>query len=195
MPAANILLPICVETDSDVFLHILKSIVARKTDDHFLYNGLKFGMSGDVFNIDEEDLTMNWNNLDTTKQRIRQARLLGYWAISNFPSLGKKLHGISWQPSKKSLLIKKQSKEINADEINEKISRKLKLRVLQLDVSDSTLIRIKDFVKVPAYIGKNNETRLSKQMNAFDIDSQWMELCWKALNSGEFPLVFKVSFV
>lgn len=195
MPPVNILLPICEETDIDVFLHILRSIISRKSEDHYLYNGLKFGMSGEVFSIEEEDLTMNWKGLNTTKQRIRQSRLLGYWATKNFPSLGKKLHGVSWQPSTKSLPIKNQPKDINADEIIAKLSEKVKLRILELDVSDGTVSRLKDFVNVPANIGKRNEFKLSKQMKSFDIDDEWMEHCWKALKSGEFSLVFEVSFV
>lgn len=190
---SHILLPTCNESEEDVFHNVLKSILYRsKYENSFLDNAFKLGMSGGVFPIEEEDLAMNWKQLNSEEQQIRQSKLLGFWAVENFPSLGKQLYGPSWQAKVKSLQSNTHSKEISAEEINAMIFKKLKLRVLQLNVSDSTLGKLKYFVNVPDNIARKNESKVSKTIKAFDIDDQWVKHCWKALKLSGFSLAFEV---
>lgn len=193
-----ILLPVCTELETDVFLNILKNVIGRKKlDDYYIDHALKLGMSSDKFFLKEEDISGSWNDMKSKDNQIRQSRLLGYWAINNFPSLGKKLFGNSWQiPKRQNLQVIGHSKEISADEIDELVFQKMKIRVMQLNVSSSTLVKISHFVNVPTNIGKKNESKISIKIKSFDPDDEWTERCWKALKLGSFSLDgnYEVSF-
>ncbi|KAJ6648902.1 hypothetical protein Bhyg_04134 [Pseudolycoriella hygida] len=154
-----------------------------------LDHAFKMGMSGNVSLIEEEDLTRNWKKMNSKEQQDRQATLLGFWAVENFPSMGKQLHGPSWHAKVNSLQA--NSKQIRAVEINAVIFKKLKLRVLKLNVSDSTLGKLKYFVRVPESIAKGNESKISRKIKAYDVDEQWLDHCWKALKLGGFSLAFE----
>lgn len=190
IPPLYILLPTCTESKTDVFLNILKNSLARsKLDDHYLDNALKLGTSANKFSIELEDVSMNWSELNSKEQQIRQSKLLGFWAIYNFPSLGNKLFGKSWQPpNRRSLQVVGRSKELCPDEIDVIVFRKLKPRVMQLNVSLSTLAKLQHFVSVPANICKTNESQVSPKVKSFDIDGEFIENCWQALKLGKFSL-------
>lgn len=194
-----ILLPICIELETDVFLNILKNVIGRKKlDDHFIDSALKLGMRYDKFSIEEEDMSVSWSEKKSKDDQIRQSKLLGYWAINNFPSLGKKLFGSSWQtPNRQSLQVVGHSKVISAEEIDAMVFQKMKIRVMQLNVSPSTLVKINHFVNAPANIGKTNESKISIKIKSFDPDDEWTEQCWKALKLGSFSLngSYEVSFL
>ena len=194
-----ILLPICIELETDVFLNILKNVIGRKKlDDHYIDNALKLGMRSDKFSIEEEDISVSWREKKSRDDQIRQSKLLGYWAINNFPSLGKKLFGSSWQtPNRQSLQVVGHSKVLSAEEIDAMVFQKLKIRVMQLNVSPSTLVKINHFVNVPANIGKTNESKISMKIKSFDPYDEWNEQCWKALKLGSFSLDgnYEVSFL
>ncbi len=194
-PSVNILLPICVESETDVFFNILRNVIARsKLDEHILDNAVKLGMMGDKFYIKSKDLTKKWSDLVTMSQQIRQSKLIGFWAIDNFPSLGKKLNGKLWKASKeKCLQFSGNSKTVTAAEIDSIIFQKLKIRVIQLNVSESTLSKLKLFVHVPAIVGRKNESQISPKIKVFDIDDNWVEKCWEALKLGYFSLDVSVS--
>lgn len=81
---------------------------------------------------------MNWSMLNSHEQRIRQSKLLGYWAIQNFSSFGSTLFGKTWKaPERKSIEVvgPSESEELQPEEIDEKIFRKLSLRILEINVS------------------------------------------------------------
>ncbi|KAJ6648901.1 Laminin subunit alpha-2 [Pseudolycoriella hygida] len=186
---SHILLPTC-NASEDVFLNVLKSSFSRyKYEKNSLDHAFKMGMSGNVSLIEEEDLTRNWKKMNSKEQQDRQATLLGFWAVENFPSMGKQLHGPSWHAKVNSLQA--NSKQIRAVEINAVIFKKLKLRVLKLNVSDSTLGKLKYFVRVPESIAKGNESKISRKIKAYDVDEQWLDHCWKALKLGGFSLAFE----
>lgn len=195
-PPVYILMPICKESKIDGFLNIIKNAINRAKPNE-LDNALKLGMSADKFSIELEDTTRDWNELGSKEQQIRQWKLLGFWAINNFPSLGKKLFGWSWQaPERTSLQVVGHSQEINAAEMDAIIFQKLKLRVLQLNTGPSTLTKFKHFVNVSINIGRKNECQVSAKIKSFDIEDEFLENCWKALKMGEFSVdvLFDVSF-
>lgn len=189
-PPVYILLPICVETKTDVFYNILKKTLARKKlKDHYLDTAFKMGLMGDKVYIEMDDINRNWRELESKDQQIRQSKLIGYWAIDNFPSLGKKLCGKSWSPSKESRVqVIEHSKEISSQENDATVFQKLKIRVMQLNVSENTFCKLKHFVNVPAYIGKSSGSQITPKIKSFDVDCEWVEQCWKALKMGHFPL-------
>lgn len=192
----NVVWPVCVETKTDVFLIILKKIVGRSMlDDHYLVSALKSGMS-EGFTIESEDLSVDWTKLDSESQQIRQWKLLGLWAVKNFPSLGKKLFGESYRVPQRSAVPVNGNSACEADSLDEFIFPKMKLRNVELNVYGSTMIKFKHFTRVPAVIGKSNEQRLSRKIKLFDVDDEFVERCWKALKSGEFSSnsEFEVSY-
>lgn len=78
----HILLPVCVELKPDIFINFIQDTILRlRLDAHYLGNAFKFGMSSEQFSIESDDLAMNWNELTTKDQQIRQSQLLGYWAF------------------------------------------------------------------------------------------------------------------
>lgn len=189
-PPVFILLPICAELEIDVFLKILKNLIGHsKLDKDAIDNAFKLGMSGDEFSIKEKDISENWTILKSIGAQKRLTKLLGYWANNNFSSLGKKFFERSWKPPKRqSLKVKGRSKEMSADEIDAFVSQKLEIRVIQLNISQSTLTKVRHFVNCPANIGKKNEFQISKKVTSFDVDDEWKEECWRALKLGSFSL-------
>lgn len=197
-PPLYIILPICTEANVDIFINILKNAVSRmRMAESHLENAFRAGMAGEILSIHEYDISVNWEELHSKTQQIRQCKLLGYWAIHNYPLLGKKLFGESYNPpERKSVMVtdKENSSLMTADEVDSFIFPKMKLRAMELNVSQSTWVKLKHFVKVPATIRKCNELKLSIKMNSFDITDDCIENCWKALKSGKFSANFEVSF-
>lgn len=192
----NILLPVCVQTKTDVFLMILKNSVARSGMlDHYLVSALKSGMS-ENFSIESEDISVDWTKLDSELQQIRQWKLIGLWTVNNFPSMVKKLFGeLCGVPQRNAIPVNGNS-AFEADSIDEFIFPKMKLRIIELTVSKSTLGKLKHFTLVPGVIGKSKEQRIARKMKSFDVDAEFVERCWKALKSGEFSMNsdFEVSY-
>lgn len=147
----NVLLPICTESQNDVFMNILKNVVGHlKLGDLYLESAFKSGMRGVELAIEQEDIKMNWTQLNSKQQQIRQAQLLGFWAINGFPSLGKKLFGTSFQAPNRSAVKVIGNSVMSADSIDDFIIPKMKLLLIKLNVKGSTVVKLKDFVKVPA---------------------------------------------
>lgn len=185
----NILLPVCTESKTDVFLNILKNIVARsKINDHYLTDAFMSGMNGEYFEVESDDVSLNWKQLSSETQQICQSKLLGFWTIDKFPSLGKKLFGESYQAPRRNAVKVIGNSEIEARNIDDLIFSKMKLRVIQLNVCASTFIKLKHFIKVPGCVGKSNECRISTKMISFDVETQYVESCWEALKVGEFSM-------
>lgn len=86
--------------------------------------------------------------------------MLGFWAINSYPLLGKKVGDESWKAPTRNIEVTGNQK-MNSEEVDTLILQKLKLRAIQLNVRDSTIGRLKYFVKVPASICKNNEVQIS----------------------------------
>lgn len=191
----NVLLPICSQSKNDVFLNILKSIVARAILNDNLINAFQSGMHGENFSIESEDISIDWKKLNSEPQQIRQSKLLGLWAINFFPSLGKKLLGDGYRAPKRNAVEVIGSSVIEPDSIDGFILPKMKLRIIELNVSESTKAKLKHFVKAPCYIGKNSGIQISRKMKMFNIDKEFHERCWKALKFGEYPVTsdFEVS--
>lgn len=195
-----IFLPVCNETKTDIFLKILKNVLARKAkklDDHYIKVAFKSGMNAEEFSIDFGDMLGDWKDMNSMSQQICQAKLLGYWSINNFPSLGKKLFGENYRAPERKGVVIDGSKVVECDEIDAIIFSKMKIRIIQLDVGRTTLSKLKHFVKAPVGIGKSNEVQISPKMKSFDIDTDHLEECWKALKTGEFSInvIFKVSLL
>ncbi len=186
-PAFHILLPVCSQSKEDVFVTILKRAVARsKLDEHHLIRAFMSGMKGESFAIKMDDLTLNWEQLKSEKQQIRQAKLLGFWAIVNFPSLKVKLFGETHQATRNHVSITNTA--IDAAKIDEVVFEKMKLRVVELRLKGSTFDKLKHFVKVPGCVGatRSNEIHITPSMDSFDVDAKFIESCWDALRCGEF---------
>lgn len=142
-------------------------------------------MAGEGFSIESEDISVNWKQLSSESQQIRQSKLLGLWAINNFPLLGKNFFGESYRAPKRNAVEVTGSSMIEPDSIDDFIFPKMKLRMIQLNVSESTIVKLKHFVKAPGCIGKNSEFQISRKMRSFIIDAEFLESCWKALKFGE----------
>lgn len=123
-----VLLPMCTETKSDVFLNILRNVVGHsKIVENLLDYALQAGMTAETFTIDTEDVMVHWNELNTKSKEIRQSKMLGYWAIENFPSLGKKLHGEPWlAPQRKCVQVVDGNRSLKPDEVDDLIFQKMK---------------------------------------------------------------------
>lgn len=187
-----LLLPTCIESKNDIFLEILRNVVQRtartKLDNNFLYNALKTGMKAETFAINSDDIVGHWKELKSKSEQVRQSKMLGYWAIQNFPSLGKKLFGESWQvPQRKCVDVVGQG-SMKPDEIDAVIFRKLKIRLVELSLSESTFSRFKHFVKVPIDIGKFNDVHITQKIKCFDIETEYLQNCWDALKRGKFSM-------
>lgn len=120
-------------------------------------------MKAETFAINSDDIVAHWKELKLKPEHVRQWKILGYWAIQNFPSLGKKLFGESWQ--------------MKPDEIDAVIFRKLKIRLVELSLSDSTFSRFNHFVKVPIDIGKFNDVHITQKIKCFDIETEYLQNC------------------
>lgn len=199
-PAFHILLPVCIESKVDIFLNILKCAVSRsKLDQHHLTRAFMSGTKGESFAVEMDDLTLSWKQLKSEDQRIRQSKILGFWAIVNFPSLQRKLFGETHQAPPRNDVSVVGNTEIKADNIDDLVFPKMKLRVIELSVSGSTFHKLKHFVKVPACVGvrRSNEISISRKMVSFDVDANFVESCWDALRCGEFSMSsdYEVSFL
>lgn len=199
-PAFHILLPVCTESKFDVFLNILRCVVARsKLDEHHLTKAFMSGMKGKSFAVEMDDLTLSWKHLKSEEQQIRQSKILGCWAIVNFPSLQRKLFGDTHQTPPRNGVSVVGNPQMKADNIDEIVFAKMKLRVVELSVSGSTFIKLKHFVKVPGFVGvrRSNEISISMKMVSFDVDADFVESCWDALRCGEFSISsdYEVSFL
>lgn len=181
-----VLLPFCVELETDVFLNLLRNVVARsKLDDHQL-DILKAGMIADTLYIKSNDLLINWKDLKSESQRIRQIKLLGVWTMYNYPSLGKKLFGESWQAPERKIVEVLGGSVMSAEDVNEVILKKMKLRIIELNISPSTLLKLRHFVRVPIDVGKFNGIQISPRIKLFEIDENVIGNYWKALKLGSF---------
>lgn len=198
----NFLLPFCeelAESEIDGFFSVLKSVINRKSiDENCFDSSLKSAMSGETFFIYSKDLITNWSMLKSKTQRIRQYKLLGYWAIENFSSFGRILFGKSWKaPERKSIEVVGPSgtEELQPEDIDKQILQKLSLRILEMDLSDSTLAKLKHLVNVPSIVRKNNDKKISSKIKAFDVEDKYKEKCWRSLKSGRnvFDENFEVS--
>lgn len=187
----NILLPYCNETNNDVFMNILKNVVARsKLDVHYLDSAFISALNGNELAIEQEDVTVNWTLLHSKEQQIRQAKLLGYWTMNVFPSLGKKIFGETYRAPKRIAVEVVGNSVMSPETVDDFIIPKMKLRLIQLNVNGSTVAKVKHFVKVPAFVGKINEQQISRKMKSSDIKPEFLETCWQALKCGEFPKNF-----
>lgn len=180
-PPIYVLLPICIESKTDVFLNILKNVLCRSRPlTNFLDNAFISGIAGEKFHVDFDDISVDWKTLTSESRQIRQLKLLGSWAIRHYPSIGKKLIGGAWQPPKKCGVHVTGSTEMTEAEIDIFIFKKMKLRIIELNVSKSTSDKLKYFVRAPMTIGKMNVTLISPKMRAFDIENQYLKVCWQA---------------
>lgn len=190
-PVFHILLPVCTESKDDVFLNILKCATARsKLDENHLIRAFMSGMKGKRLAVKMNDLTLSWKQRTSENQQIRQSKILGFWAIVNFPSLQQKLFGETHQAPSRNEEPVVGNTEIKADHIDELVFTKMKLRVIELSVCVSTFIKLKHFVKVPGCVGarRSNEINVSRKMVSFDVDADFVESCWDALKCGEFSM-------
>lgn len=148
------------------------------------------GMKGESFAVEMDDLNLSWKQLKSDVQQIRQSKILGFWAIVNFPSLGRKLFGETYQAPPRNGISVVGNNEFNVDNIDEIVLSKMKLRVVELTVSGSTFIKLNHFVKVPGCVGvkRCNEISISRKMVSFDVDADFVESCWDALRCGEFSM-------
>lgn len=196
----NILLPICTEFGSDIFLDIIQNIIAHSPiDTHYLAKAVKSGMNGEKFSIASNDFKIDWKELSSKNEQIRLSKMIGYWAIKNFPSLGQKFSSRKkyQAPQRKSVNVINSSEEIEEGAIDALIFSKMKLRVLKLDVGHSTVCKFNHFVNVPERINVYNECQITAQIKSFDIKNEQIKDCWAALKFGEFSENenFEVSFI
>lgn len=194
-PPIHVLLPICMEAKIDVFFKILNSILLHtRLHDKFHIDSLISGMNGETVIVDTEDLSVDWQKLTTDSRQIRQSKLIGVWAARHYPLIGKKLIGSDYEPPKKYNIQTTELTEFTEEEIVNIVSKKMKLRVIQVKVCKNTLSKLKHFVRAPMGIGLVNVTTLSSKMIAFDIESEYIATCWQALKGGGFPSDFQVIF-
>lgn len=190
--AICVLLPVCVELETDVFLNILRNVVARSARSELYdlqFDAFTAGLTDDTFYIKSNDMLLNWKELDSKSQRIRQLKLLGFWAIKNYPSLGKKLLGETWQPPQRKSVEVFGNSVMSPDAIDDVIFRKMQLRIMELSVCHSTVTaKLKHFVQAPSNIGKFNEIQISPAIKSFEIENDYLENCWKALKFGSFSM-------
>ncbi len=183
----NILLPVCIELKDDVFLNILRTVVNRvRIDENSLCNDLKSGMMAATFAIDSEDVSVNWKELTSKSKQGLQSKMLGFWAIQNFPSLGRKLFGDSWKAHQRECINVVGKESMTPEELDDVIFQKLKLRIIELRVTESTIGMLKHFKKAPVNIGKCNALQISPKMKSFNIVEEHLSLCWDVLKGVEF---------
>lgn len=190
-----LLLPVLTVLKKDVFLHLLTKTLARKKFGDGIESAFTSGLTAKTLFLKSKDISANVND-ETMSQQIRLSKLMGFWAVNNFPSLGRKLLGDSWNPTEdRTVTIENQT--MDDKEIDAIVSQKLKLRVIQLSVSSSTLSKIKHFVSVDVSVCENNPVDISKKMNMFDIQDALIDDCWQALKAGKFIMNtdFEVRFL
>lgn len=118
--------------------------------------------------------------------------MIGIWAARHYPLIGKKLNGVTWEPPKKYNVQMTESVEIEEQESHNIVSKKMKLRIIEVNVCKCTSKKLKYFVPAPMDIGRDNVTLISSKIRAFDIESEYMAGCWQALMLGAFPSDFEV---
>lgn len=181
----NILLPVCEQSDIDVFLNILRAIVSRTNIDKNPLNiSLIGGMNSSTIRIQAEDIGP-WNHLNSQQHQARQALMLGFWSTENFPSLGIRLCGDGWKKPQRQCVEVFGRESITPNEFDSLIFDKINLRVIELLVNRTTLARLKNFIEAPSDIAKENKIQLSKKMFSFEIGSG-VDRCWEVLKSGVF---------
>lgn len=196
-----VVLPFCTQFSCDVFLDVLKKVVARtKLGDNHIEGAFISGMEAKVLFIEPEDLSTDWTEKSSKSKQIRLSKLIGFWSVNNFPSLGKKVFGGRWQPFEERKIVIGDGAllpDIDDKELDSIIFQKFVIRVIQLNVNSSTFAKVKHFVAVPASVCKTNFVRISKKMKMFEIQDLHMENCWSALKSGKYFMNegFGVSFL
>lgn len=183
-----ILLPFCVESKDDYFLSILRSIIDRaKIEDNLLDSAVKKGMMLQTFQIEADDLD-RWENPQSSQQNIKRAMMIGFWAIENFPSLGKKICGDGWNaPQRVNIEVNGQG-SITPNEFDAHIFAKLEIRVIELRLCPGTLNRFKCFTKAPPNLKKVNKVELTKKVVSYNVANGLDHQCWDALRSGVFTI-------
>lgn len=193
-PSIHFLLPTCNEMTSNAFLEILKSVVHHtRLQDNFNMSSMIAGMTGETFQVDSEDLRKHWEESTSNARQIRQSKLLGFWTARNYPLFGKKLIGASWQPPNKHNVVVCEPMEINEDELDNIISKKMGLRIVEVTVSEGTSKKLNHFVRVPMCVERVNVEVVSSKMRVFDIPSEYLVSCWEALQVGRFSSNFEVN--
>ncbi|XP_037039792.1 uncharacterized protein LOC119076893 isoform X2 [Bradysia coprophila] len=189
--AFHIILPFCVETEYDPFLAVLKCAVAREVlKNNDLFCAFKSAMEGEDFFLKNKDLTHCWKTLETETQKKRQMKLLGFWAIANFPTLGDRLFGEAFQSSRREKIFVAGGTYVQAEEIDQLVFSKIKLNVIRLTVHGSTRNKLKHFVEVPDSVGAGrlNELKISRKMDSFDVHNNYLQSCWDALKCGKYVM-------
>lgn len=195
-----VFLPKCIESKNDVFSSIFRLVVNRsKLDGHPVEQSFVQGLRMESIQIESEDFG-DWKMLVSTPQQIRQAMMLGFWTIQNYRSMGYKFCGDAWEvPLRKCVkVVGRQS--MTPEEFDLFVFGKMKLRIIELNVSPTTLPRIKDFLKVPLHIGKENRVEITKKLFGHDIASGFDNQCWNFLrscasNGSSSDVVVGVSFL
>lgn len=187
-----IILPMCKDMEHDVFLSVLRKLLSRaRVDDHYLNFALITGMEKLKIYIEPVDILSD----DSTdkEQEIRRTMLLGFWCVKNFPSLAKKLLGERWFPREGRKVLFQNGLVMPDEDIHSFIFPSLALSVMELVVSESTLEKIKHFVRVPPYIRSADEPiEISKKVRMFRIKDEFVENCWRSLKCGKYS---EVSFL
>lgn len=193
-PPIHVLLPTCDETNTDVFYEILKSgVLHTRLHDNVHVNSMISGMAGETFEVDQDDLSVDWKELTSNSRQIRQSKLLGFWAARHYPLIGKKLIGAAWHPPKECNVRVSEPIEITEEGIDNIVSKKMKIRIIEINVCKGTSKKLNYFVRAPMTVGRVNVTILSSKMRAFDIKSEYLAECWTTLKLGGIPSNFEVN--
>lgn len=190
----SILLPFCEELQRDIFVEVIKSVVWHsKMDDDYI-DAIKTGMTAKTVCVKSNDLSVEWSKVTSKSKQLRQYQLLGFWAASNFPALGKKLIGDSWTVPQRQAVEVVGSEPMSCDAVDTVIMQKMKLRSLELKISSATMSKLRHFVKTPKDIGTYNEIRISSTMTTFTINEVDVDKCWEQLKH-ENPSMSEVRFI
>ncbi len=187
-PVLNILLPCCLELQEDVFLEILKNAVWRSRMDDCYLDALKSGMTTKTLCVKSKDLLVDWKELSSKSQLLRQYQVLGYWTMHNYPALGKKLFGKTWKAVQRQSIEVVGSEPMSPEAVDAVIMRKMKIRSIELSVCKSTVSKLRYFVETPNNIVRYNEKRLYPKVKSFDIQDDYVKECWKALKYGNMVI-------
>lgn len=180
----SILLPFCEELQRDIFVEVIKSVVwhSKMDDDHI--DAMKTGMTMKTVCVKSNDLCVEWTELTSESQQLRQYQLLGFWAASNFPAFCIKLIGDSWTAPQRQAVEIVGSEPMPCDAVDTVIMQKMKLRSIELKISSDTMSKLRHFVKTPKNIGTYNEIRISSTMTTFTINEVDVDKCWEQLKHG-----------
>ena len=103
------------------------------------------------------------------------------------------MFGEAWKAVERQSIQVIGNEAMSSDAVDTAIMRRMKLRVIELNVCQSTLSKLRNFVETPNNIGKCNEIRISRKVKSFDIEDDHIEKCWKALKYGNLPMSEVVS--